>query len=100
MQTQNEKQNSDRENLCKLQKLVTEEYSKRLETIETFILQRKKNPANAPTVIDLCNERISEIDLKVSNGFNESDIKIEMLKSQDFLVAERLNKIDEIISHA
>jgi FMN-dependent NADH-azoreductase len=50
---------------------------KRLEFIEYFILKKKKNDAESPTVIDLCNNRITAIDTEFKESIQQMRQKQE-----------------------
>ena len=40
---------------------MNDDLQKRIEDIEFFILKKRKNQKNFPTLIDLCNQRIDQV---------------------------------------
>lgn len=75
MQPLMQRQVADHQQIEVMEKTMKEEYEKRIADIEFFILKKRRNQKDHPTLIDLCNNRLSDLEKKNLESFKQVDEK-------------------------
>jgi hypothetical protein len=90
-----QRQRNQAESIEEMSQTIEDNLIKRLEDIEYFILKKKKNDSKHPTVFDLCNDRITNLDSDLKEQLAQLRVQIDQLNTDQQIVAHRVNKLAE-----